>query len=217
MSDASPSDVGEISRLPTPRLILASASPRRELLLREAGYMFVIDPADVDEEDHPADLAPGKLALLLARRKADVVAARHPRDVVLAADTVVAVGGQILGKPHDRAHARQMLSQLSGTTHQVITAVAVARNAPLKISREVCVISTVQMRQLSTQEIEDYVQSEAWRGKAGGYGIQDRDPFVTRMSGSLTNIVGLPMDETAELLEDAGISAATRRAKSDIS
>jgi septum formation protein len=187
------------------RLILASASPRRELLLRDAGYVFEIDPADVDEKDHPSDIAPAELAMLLARRKAEVVVRRHACAVVLAADTVVSAKGQILGKPSDANDARRMLSQLAGTTHQVITAVAVRCDEPTTLRRDVCVVSAVQMRPLSTQEIDDYIASDGWRGKAGGYGIQDRDPFVTRLSGSLTNIVGLPMEATAELLSAAGI------------
>jgi septum formation protein len=190
-------------------LILASASPRRESLLREAGYVFVIDPADVDEDDHPTDIDPDQLALLLARRKAEAVVCRHARGIVLAADTVVAVGTQILGKPADPSHARRMLSQLAGTTHQVITAVAIARDEPGRLRKNLFVVSTVQMRPLSEREIDDYVASEGWRGKAGGYGIQDRDPFVVRLSGSLTNIVGLPMEETAALLNEAGIVPLT--------
>jgi septum formation protein len=186
------------------RLILASASPHRQQLLRDAGYICEIDPADIDEENHPPNLCPGDLALLLATRKADVVAARHPSDVVLAADTVVALGTAVLGKPVDASHARGMLRQLGGTTHQVITAVGVVQLSA-KFRETVRVTSTVQMRLLSERDIDDYVASGDWRGKAGGYGIQDPDPFVTRMSGSLTNIVGLPMDETSNLLSRAGI------------
>jgi len=190
--------------MPVPRLILASASPRRQQLLREAGYDVDIDPADIDEEDHPPNLSPGDLAQLLAGRKADAVAARHPSDVVLAADTVVALGAAVLGKPADADHARRMLRQLGGTTHRVITAIAVV-HASAKLRAYACVGSTVQMRLLSDREIDDYVASGGWRGKAGGYGIQDPDPFVTRTTGSLTNIVGLPMDETSSLLSRAGI------------
>jgi septum formation protein len=175
------------------------------MLLREAGYEFAIDPADADEETYPADVSPAELAMLLSRRKADVVAARHPRDMVLAADTVVAVGRQILGKPVDPPHAREMLGLLSGTMHEVITAVTIGRDRPTVIRQDVCVVSTVQMRLLSEREIEEYVATDGWRGKAGGYGIQDRDPFVTCISGSLTNIVGLPMEATAKLLASMGI------------
>jgi septum formation protein len=185
-----------------PLLILASASPRRQHLLNEQGYVFEIDPADIDEEDHPPDLSPGDLVLFLAQRKASVVATRHPDHVTLAADTVVALKTAILGKPVDAVHAAKMLRQLSGTTHEVITAIAIAS---AKFREVACVVSSVHMRSLSEREIDDYVASGNWRGTAGGYGIQDPDPFVTRMTGSLTNIVGLPMEETSMLLGRAGI------------
>jgi septum formation protein len=216
-----------------PRLVLASASPRRQQLLREAGYIFQTDPADIDESDHSPALSPGEIAEYLARRKAKVVAARHPGDVVLAADTVVALGELLLGKPIDATDARRMLGLLSGSTHEVITAIAVLRGlpsaatigfatddgappfvaadgSPRTIERppeaSICrMTSTVRMRPLRTDEIERYVAGGAWSGKAGGYGLQDPDPFVTCTSGSPTNIVGLPMDETRRLLAQAGI------------
>ena len=193
------SDRGSAAR----RLILASASPRRRQLLKEAKFDFVVEPADIDEENHPP-LAPGDLAQWLALAKCAVIADRFPADVVLAADTVVALGSQILGKPRDVAHAREMLGQLSGTIHEVITGVAIAcRATSLKLDARVH--STVQMRKLWPSEIDQYVASGQWMGKAGGYGIQDADPFVTRISGDLTNIVGLPMPRTIELLAAAGI------------
>ena len=222
-----------------PRLVLASASPRRQQLLREAGYVFQVDPADIDEDDHPADLSPGELAEYLAGRKAEVAARRHPGDVILAADTVVALGKVLLGKPIDAADARRMLGLLSGSMHQVITAVAVLRGlpsaatmgiatndnrpsfmaadgSPWTIDRppepSVCrVSSAVRMRVLLPDELEQYVAGGAWSGKAGGYGLQDPDPFVTCISGSPTNIVGLPMDETHRLLTQAGIEPISPR------
>ncbi len=203
---ASPSDRGSASRT----LILASASPRRRQLLEEAKFDFVIEPADIDEENHPP-LAPGDLAQWLAVAKCAVIADRFPSDVVLAADTVVALGSQILGKPTNAAHAREMLGQLSGTIHEVITGVAiVCRANSLKLGARVH--STVQMRKLLPGEIDQYVATGQWMGKAGGYGIQDADPFVTRISGDLTNIVGLPMQRTTELLAAAGIRPRTRTA-----
>ncbi len=199
----------------TPRLYLASRSPQRQSLLREAGFAFEIDPADVDEENYPRSLLPSQLTLHLARAKLDVVSKRHADDVVLAADTVVAFGDQILGKPLDATHAFQMLQLLSGTTHIVITGVAVGRLSTglLRVDR---VMSAVRMRRLSKQEIEAYVHTGAWQGKAGGYGIQDADshagiipagtdPFVKRMAGCQTNIIGLPMTLTKHLLEAAGV------------
>lgn len=187
-----------------PRLILASASPRRQELLRQAGYEFEVDPAGIDEDDFPGGLRPGDLAEYLARRKIEAVSPRHPQDVVLAADTVVAFADKALGKPKDAADASRMLRLLGGTVHSVITGLAVVRIAAA-FSRHTRVLSAVHMRPLSDDEIAQYVASQQWQGKAGGYGIQDPDPFVTRTSGCLTNIVGLPMTTTRELLREAGI------------
>jgi septum formation protein len=189
---------------PPPRLILASASPRRRQLLRDAGFVFEVVPADIDEDNHPP-MRPADLAEHLASQKAQAVARHHPNDVVLGADTVVAFGDTVLGKPADADHARRMLRLLAGTTHVVITGVAVVRAATafFTCSR---VMSAVHMRDLSDDEINRYVASRQWEGKAGGYGIQDDDPFVTRMSGCHTNIVGLPVPETIRLLSQAGVA-----------
>jgi septum formation protein len=189
---------------PPPRLVLASASPRRQELLREAGYRFVTEPANVDEDSYPDKMLPGDLAEYLAFLKAEAVAERFPNDVVLGADTVVAFGDTILGKPDDDHDARRMLELLSGTTHVVVTGVAVVRKSAGLVRRS-RVLSAVHMRPMSLQEIDAYVASGEWRGKAGGYGIQDPDPFVTRKAGSHSNIVGLPMDETRRLLAEAGV------------
>ena len=189
--------------MPSPRFILASASPRRQSLLRDAGYDFDVDPADIDETPPPG-LLPTKVALHLAEQKARAVSPRHPDDVVLAADTVVAFGDTLQGKPKDAADAKKMLQLLAGTTHLVITGVCVMRQSP-PFFKSTRVMSAVKMRQLTPGEIDRYVESKEWEGKAGGYGIQDRDPFVVRQSGSHTNIVGLPMSATRQLLEEAGI------------
>lgn len=199
-------DFDSPARVSAPRLILASASPRRQELLREAGYVFLVHPADLDESDLPPGLAPGDVAEYLAGRKAAAVAGRFPDDVVLAADTVVALAGEVLGKPADADHARRMLARLSGTRHEAITGVAVVRPAT-GFARRVRVTSAVSMRSLSPAEVAAYVATGRWQGKAGGYGIQDHDPFVTRIAGSLTNIVGLPMDETAALLREAEVES----------
>lgn len=196
-------------------MYLASRSPRRQSLLREAGYTFEIDAADIDEEDYPRGLLPSEVALRLAKAKLSAVALRHPEDVVLSADTVVAFGDVILGKPNDAEHARQMLRLLAGTTHIVISGVAVGRTAT-GLLRADKVMTSIRMRWLSDREIDRYVESGAWEGKAGGYGIQDADyhtgimpagsePFLTKIAGCQTNVVGLPMTLTAKLLEAAGI------------
>jgi septum formation protein len=192
-------------------LILASASPRRQSLLREAGYEFKVHPADVDEDaitrqqKWPAQ----DLAAELARLKAEKVAENFPDSLVLGADTVVSLGQEILGKPSDAQDARRILGSLSGTTHQVITAIALVRHSHnLFLSR--VVISTVEMKPLQPAEIDAFIASGDWQGKAGAYGIQDRDPFVRRTAGCYTNIMGLPMTTTAEMLKSAGVHAQPR-------
>jgi septum formation protein len=188
------------------RLILASASPRRQSLLREAGYEFLVHPADLDESALASGvtLTHEELPAYLARAKAEAVALKFPNDVVLAADTIVALNGEVIGKPTDADDARRILSRLSGTTHRVITGLAIVRRAAgLFLSQTVT--STVQMRPLTPRQIEAYIATEEWQGKAGAYGIQDSDPFVARIDGCFTNIVGLPMTTAAELLRKAGI------------
>jgi septum formation protein len=190
--------------MPEPRLILASASPRRQSLLREAGYEFEIDPAEVDESNFSLGALPSHVAASLAQSKAETVAARHPDDVVLGADTIVAFGDRVLGKPIDAEDAKRMLWLLAGTTHLVISGVCIInRNA--NFQRLFRVMSAVRMRLLNANEIARYVASGEWQGKAGGYGIQDPDPFVTHVSGSKTNVVGLPMSATKKMLAEAGI------------
>jgi septum formation protein len=185
-------------------LILASGSPRRQELLREAGYAFLVSPADIDESVYPPGSQPAEIAEYLAVAKARAVAARFPRDVVLAADTVVALGNDALGKPSDATDARRLLSLLGGTAHDVITGVAVV-HAAANLALQARVTSAVHMRALTAAEIDAYIATGDWRGKAGGYGIQDQDPFVTRTSGCHTNIVGLPMTHTRQLLALAGV------------
>ena len=187
-----------------PHLILASESLRRQELLRDAGYLFDVQPPNVDESEYPEALGPVDLARHLSLLKAAAISPQFPDHIVLAADTVVAFGERALGKPADSIEARRMLSLLSGTTHVVITGVTVIRHATgFQQTRHA--MSAVRMRKLTVQEIQDYVASRQWEGKAGGYGIQDKDPFVTNISGSHTNIVGLPMELAAEMLAAAGI------------
>ena len=189
--------------MPSPPLILASRSPRRVELLREAGFDFEAVPADIDEEQYPPDLEPEEVAEFLARGKATVIAEQQPAAVVLGADTVVSLGDALLGKPEDADHARWMLGQLAGSTHTVVTGVCVLQPgvSPAIAHR----VSTVAMRPLEPAEIDLYIASGDWRGKAGGYGIQDRETVVTRIEGSLTNIVGLPMELVLPMLAAAGV------------
>ncbi len=191
--------------MPDPRhLILASASPRRQSLLQEAGYRFRVLPADIDEDTLSTGKLPSAAAEALAVAKAEKVAASESEAVIIGADTVVAFGDTLLGKAKDAADAYRILDLLSGTTHLVITGVCVMCIAT-GYKKSARAFSAVSMRRMSEREITRYVESGQWVGKAGAYGIQDSDPFVSRLSGSHTNIVGLPMSVTTAFLAEAGI------------
>lgn len=185
-----------------PELVLASASPRRIELLALIGIApDRIDPADIDETPLK-DETPARLAVRLARAKAQIVEARSPGAVVLAADTVVAVGRRLLEKPADADEARRFLGLLSGRNHRVFTAVAVARGD--RVTHR-CVDTRVAFKRLSDAEIADYVAGGDWRGKAGGYGIQGpAAAFVLKIIGSHPAVMGLPLPETVNLLSGAG-------------
>jgi septum formation protein len=185
------------------RLILASASPRRVELLRQIAFVpDAVDPADLDETPLKAEL-PAQHALRLAIAKAEAVAPRHPGAFVLAADTVVGCGRRILPKAEDAATARRCLTLLSGRRHRVYGGIAVVTPAGKLVSRQVQTI--VIFKRLTEAEIASYVASEEWRGKAGGYAIQGLAAlFVRQIGGSYSNVVGLPLYETAALLGGQG-------------
>ena len=187
-------------------LILGSASPRRRDLLAQIGVVpDDIRPADIDETPSKAEL-PRPYCARMAREKAQAVIA-DPQDIVLCADTTVAVGRRILGKPEDEAEARAFLTLLSGRRHRVITAVALRQGDRLW---ERDVVSAVRMKSLSNTEIDGYIATGDWRGKAGGYGIQGpAGALIPWISGSFTGIVGLPLTETAGLLQAAGVEVWT--------
>jgi septum formation protein len=195
-----------MSSAPTP-LLLASASPRRRELLRRAGVVFEIHPADVDERLRDGE-APRAYASRLAREKALAVAARsgaEPPRYVLGADTVVVHAGRIYGKPADPEDAVRILGELLGHTHRVLTAVALARSDGASL-REVCVESQVSLRAASVPEIRAYVAGGEPLDKAGAYALQgEGGRFVERVEGSRSNVIGLPLDETLALLREAGI------------
>ena len=187
----------------TPLLVLASASPRRLDLLRQIGLEpDRVDPADIDEVPRPGELPPAH-AIRLAEQKARAVMPRHPGAFVLAADTVVACGRRILPKPVDPATARSCLKLLSGRRHRVHSGIALAGpDERLTLRR---VDSQVAFKRLSEAEIAAYLCSGEWRGKAGGYSIQGRAAALIRwVSGSYSNVVGLPLFETAQLLAGRG-------------
>jgi septum formation protein len=186
------------------RLILASASPRRIHLLRDARYDFAVEPSAIDETKHTRVL-PIEVAEELSRAKANAVAERFPDCVVLAADTVVAFGDWLIGKPRDLLHAYQIIELLTGTTHIVITALSVVCRAS-GFERHDRAMSSVQISPLTAPQIKRYIDSNLWKDKAGGYGIQDPDPIVKCLWGDPTNVIGLPMIKTKPLLLEAGIS-----------
>ena len=183
------------------KLVLGSGSPRRKELLAQLGIVpDLILPPDIDEDPRKGEL-PRPYALRLAQEKAMAVPA-GPEDVVLCADTTVALGRRILGKPADAGEAAEFLTALGGRRHQVITAIAV-RKADRMLSRES--LSTVKMKRLSDAEMNAYLASGEWQGKAGGYGIQGlAGAFIPWISGSFTGIMGLPVAETAALLTAIG-------------
>lgn len=182
-------------------LILASASPRRLELLAQIGIVpDRVSPTDIDETRRK-DESPRELALRLAREKASACAGEGA--YVLAADTVVALGQRNLEKAADEAEAATFLRLLSGRAHQCITGVAVRAPDGRIASR--AVLARVKMKRLTEQEIAAYLASGEWKGKAGGYGIQGAaGAFVTAINGSYTAIVGLPLYETASMLEGLG-------------
>lgn len=183
-----------------PRLVLASASPRRIALLAQIGITpdRIVAP-DIDETPVPGEL-PRQHAARLARAKA---AAGPPGDFVLAADTVVAAGRRILGKPRTEDEARAILSLLSGRRHRVCTAIVLV--APDGRRAERLAQSIVAFACIAPTELSAYLAADEWRGKAGGYAIQGQAAcFVRFLSGSYSNVVGLPLFETAQLLRGFG-------------
>jgi septum formation protein len=182
-----------------PRLILASASPRRRQLLAEAGYAFEVDPSGIDEPEPAGGADPATYAAGLAWRKAWDVARRRGEGLVLAADTVGAVDGLILNKPADRADAERMIRLQEGRDSDVLTAVCLVRAERCEWAGAV-ETSVVRFKALTDAERDAYLDSGRWRGKAGAYGVQDRDPFVSVARGSFHNVVGLPMERLAALL-----------------
>jgi septum formation protein len=187
----------------TAPLVLASASPRRLDLLRQVGLEpDRVAPADVDESPLKGE-TPRQLAVRLALAKAEAAAASEPSAYVIGADTVVALGRRVFGKPQDEAEARRMLGLLSGRAHRVLTGVAVRAPDGRMASR----LSETRLRwkRLSAAEIAAVLDSGEWRGVAGGYRIQGRAAgFTLDLQGSYSGVVGLPLYETLALLEGLG-------------
>ena len=186
-----------------PVLVLASQSPRRLELLRQIGIVpDRVDPADIDETPARGEL-PASHVVRLAEAKARVVAPRHPGAFILAADTIVACGRRILPKAEDAATARACLTLLSGRRHRVYGAVAVLTPAGEMTIRRI--VSQVAVKRLTEMELDGYLKSGEWHGKAGGYAIQgSAAAFIPWLAGSYSNVVGLPLFETAQLLAGRG-------------
>ncbi len=183
--------------------VLASASPRRKDLLRQCGADFIIDPSRYEEENVQEE--PARLTMRQAAGKANETAARRADGLpVLGADTIVVCDGEILGKPGDRAEAERMLSLLSGRAHEVWTGIALVANGEVVTK---AVRTVVHMREIYEAEKEYYLAGTEWTDKAGAYGIQGYAAlFVTAIEGSYSNVVGLPLAETAELLRARGVA-----------
>jgi septum formation protein len=205
MNSPSPAD-----RVTIPPLILASGSPRRRELLEEAGYEFTVVPASEDVECGVcSESGPAGLVMELAFRKASAVrqqiladgnsASLDCRTVIVAADTVADLDGFVLGKPRDDAHARAMLSQLSGREHRVLTGLCVW---PLQGATPLIKLAVTKLRMdlLSDEQLDEYLDSGQWEGKAGAFGFQDRLGWVHIVEGSASNVVGLPMELLTEML-----------------
>lgn len=206
------------SNLPT--LILASSSPRRRELMTEAGYTFaVIAPTDDAESGPYRGQGPAELVRELALLKAANVARQLTERrifgcrIIVAADTVAECNGQILGKPIDQTHARAMLQQLSGTRHRVFSGICawpIAKPGQPQIPPDSHVESTsLQMDKLTNQQLQKYLDSNGWVGKAGAFGYQDQLGWVHIVEGSESNVVGLPMERLGEMLASVGIYPQT--------
>ena len=187
------------------RLVLASESPRRRELLSLLGLPFEIEPSDVDETPHPGETA---LAFVTraAREKGEEVAGRIPDSVVLSADTIVSVDGEIFGKPVDEGQAAGMLRLLSGRQHDVYTAVSTI-HATTNTRHEGLEQTRVWFSELPSEMIDDYIRRETVLDKAGGYGIQGfASVFIPRIEGNYANVMGLPLPLTYDLLTRYGIT-----------
>jgi septum formation protein len=182
--------------------ILASASPRRKQLLTEAGYEFTIVPPDIDESAFPTSgIKAGEYAEALALAKAKKIADKYPNRLILGADTVVDFKGRIIGKPADAEEAEQITKKLFSAPHKVITGIAIVRLSDgIELSQSDS--TTIYPKKLSLEQIEEHIKSESWRDKAGAYAIKENgDEFVERIDGSLTNVMGLPMELLEQLLK----------------
>jgi septum formation protein len=180
--------------------ILASASPRRKQLFAEAGYKFTVVVSQIDESIFSTEnITSVEYAKQLAFAKANDVAGKYPDSIVIGADTVVDFEGQIIGKPRDAKHAEEITRMLFSKPHKVITGVAIiCKSRNLKIVEAETTV--VYPNKLTDAQIAEHIRSGIWRDKAGAYSISDNDPFVDHIEGSMTNVMGMPMELLKELL-----------------
>jgi nucleoside triphosphate pyrophosphatase len=189
---------------PSKELILASKSPRREYLLNQAGLTFMVVPSQFDESSVVIS-SPIPYAKELAERKAKEVSDIYPESWVIGADTIVLIDGMVLGKPENRDHAREMLHRLSGQTHRVVTGYCICCKSANKFISDAAK-TEVRFKTLSEQEIEWYIHTTEPFDKAGAYAIQGLGTFLVKsISGSYTNVVGLPVCEVIECLIQEGV------------
>ena len=182
--------------------ILASASPRRKQLLTEAGYKFTVIRPDIDESAFSTkNVEPCEYAERLALAKAKNIAEYHPDCLVIAADTIAYFEGEIIGKPADRTDAEQITKKLFSKPHKVITGIAIVRlRDDIEINQSDT--TTIYPKKLTAEQIAEHIKSGTWRDKAGAYAIQENgDEFIERIEGSLTNVMGLPMELLERLLK----------------
>jgi len=191
-----------MDKQPLISVILASASPRRKQLLAEAGYKFTVVVPDINESAFPPEQHKAtEHAKRLALAKAKHVAAKHPESLVIGADTIVDFNGQIIGKPTDAKEAEQITTKLFSAPHKVITGLAIIR---LSDGTELIEsdTTTIYPKKLTAKQIAEHIKSQSWRDKAGAYAIKEKgDEFIDKIQGSLTNVMGLPMELLQRLLK----------------
>lgn len=187
------------------KIVLASKSPRRRELLRQIGLDFVVDVSEIDE-DKISHASPLGLAKNLSKVKAEKIAKKHKDAIIIAADTLIVLNNEIIGKPKDKEDAKKMLQKLSGKTHFVITGFTIHDSRSKKEITK-ALTSKVKFKKMTEKEINDYVETEEPLDKAGGYGIQDKGAvFIEKVEGDFFNVVGLPVFTLSEILKKFGIN-----------
>ncbi len=187
------------------RIILASKSPRRRQLLKEAGYDIKVFPSKIQESKYISpDLSPTELAERLAFEKARNVSEEFPDELVLGADTLCDLNGEIIGKAESKEHAEQIVRKIFTQPHDVITGISlINKKKGLEITKSD--VTRVYPKQMSQEQIEEHIKGGSWKGKAGAYAIQETgDEFVERLEGSISNVIGLPMELLEKMLSQIG-------------